>query len=657
MSNTRTFTRAAGAALTLTLSLAPAAAQTIWHVDVTGVPPGTGTSGDPYTSIQYALSRPSTVDGDQLLVRPGTYVENVDFLGKAVKVVSSSGAAVTAIDGGAGGAFLSAVTFQSGEGRGSVLEGFTVQNGWGTIDAAFTFTEGGGILILDSSPTIRDCVARDNEADKGGGIFGRNASPWIADCLVTHNNRAFVPASAWGGGLGFDGGSPTLTRVTSSDNYVGLRGGGAWFLDATASLSGCVLEDNDVTIEGAGAYLDGSSVTFHDCVIRLNNSSDDNGGGLFVDGSSSAAMYGCRIASNRVDNDHTGGGAYVAAGGSLQFFDGEIVDNFSARGGGIATEGALLHVEDSRICDNKARSILALDGNGGGVWIGPGAVTARFVRCVLDGNKAIPGFGAGGEGGAVYGPGYLEHCTVVLNGATKGGGVCGASMLNCIHWFNTPVGLCSPAFVNYTNKEGGYPGIGNIAVDPDLWDAAGGDYHLLLGSPCIDTGDPNSPPDPDGSRADMGAHPHDPAYSAPYCTAGTSASGCRAEIGSIGTPSATAANGFFLTALDVEADKDGLFFFGANGRQANPWGSGSSLQCVVPPVSRGALLTGVGAGGTCEGVFFFDLNARWCAACPKPSQNPGPGAVAQAQLWYRDPFSPSGTTTSMSDALEFQVQP
>jgi len=49
------------------------------------------------------------------------------------------------------------------------------------------------------------------------------------------------------------------------------------------------------------------------------------------------------------------------------------------------------------------------------------------------------------------------------------------------------------------------PGIGNINDSPMFVNAAEDDYHLLYGSPCIDTGDPSSPPDPDGTRADMGA--------------------------------------------------------------------------------------------------------------------------------------------------------
>ena len=142
-----------------------------------------------------------------------------------------------------------------------------------------------------------------------------------------------------------------------------------------------------------------------------------------------------------------------------------------------------------------------------------------------------------------------------------------------------------------------------------------------------------------------------------YCTAGTSAAGCAASIGSAGTASATAASGFDLTASAVEGTRNGLFFYGANGRQANPWGNGSSYQCVVPPIKRTGGLIGIGTAGQCDGAFTFDLNARWCPGCPKPSHNPGPGALVQAQLWYRDPLSTSSQTTSLSDALEFLVAP
>ena len=142
-----------------------------------------------------------------------------------------------------------------------------------------------------------------------------------------------------------------------------------------------------------------------------------------------------------------------------------------------------------------------------------------------------------------------------------------------------------------------------------------------------------------------------------YCTAGTSASGCQATLGANGSPSASAPAGFALVASQVEGNKDGLFFWGINGPQANSWGNGSSFQCVVPPVWRGGLLQGSGSPGTCDGTFLQDLNALWCTGCPKPNKNPGPGTATQAQLWYRDPLNTSNQTTSLSNAVEFTVCP
>jgi hypothetical protein len=139
-----------------------------------------------------------------------------------------------------------------------------------------------------------------------------------------------------------------------------------------------------------------------------------------------------------------------------------------------------------------------------------------------------------------------------------------------------------------------------------------------------------------------------------YCTAGVSASGCQAVLSSTGTPSATATSGFSLTANNVEGTSDGLFFFGTNGRQANAWGNGTSLQCVIPPVLRGGLLSGVGTNGQCDGSSTQDLNTLWSL---KPAKNPGVGGVTQAQFWYRDPQNTSSQTTSLSDAVEFVVCP
>jgi polyhydroxybutyrate depolymerase len=140
-----------------------------------------------------------------------------------------------------------------------------------------------------------------------------------------------------------------------------------------------------------------------------------------------------------------------------------------------------------------------------------------------------------------------------------------------------------------------------------------------------------------------------------YCTAGTTASGCAALLGWSGTPSLSSASGFAVSASGVEGAKDGLFFYGLDGPQANPWGNGTSMQCVVPPVIRAPLETGTGTPGACNGSFWRDFNAFWSTAAP--SKLPEVGGSAWMQLWFRDPANTSNQTTSLSDALEIEVGP
>src|SRR5262249_30583777 len=86
----------------------------------------------------------AAANGDTVLVAPGTYRENVNFLGKLITVQSSGGPAVTIIDGGRAG---SVVTFENGESTSAVLKGFTIENGNAP-------SQGGGISISSASPTI-----------------------------------------------------------------------------------------------------------------------------------------------------------------------------------------------------------------------------------------------------------------------------------------------------------------------------------------------------------------------------------------------------------------------------------------------------------------------------------------------------------------------
>ena len=133
-----------------------------------------------------------------------------------------------------------------------------------------------------------------------------------------------------------------------------------------------------------------------------------------------------------------------------------------------------------------------------------------------------------------------------------------------------------------------------------------------------------------------------------YCTAGTSGLGCTATLSASGLPSASASSGFVLSATGVESDRDGIFFYGRNGRLAHPFQNGSSTLCVQPPVLRAPRVFGSVAPGACQGQLALDLTAHWST---HPGRKPGPGDVVQAQLWYQS------TQGALSDALEFTVCP
>ncbi len=600
---------------------------TTWYVDISGTPPGTGTSADPYTSIQYAIQQPAAASGDTIRVRPGTYVENVDLLGKSLVLESTAGSAVTTIDGNQTG---SVVYVASGEGSGTTIRGLTLTNGSGTY-------------------------LPPGYSDMGGGVFCSGASLLIEDCVVDGNGG---PSVFRGGGVFCSGASVQITGSTIANNWSSGDGGGVFLQGCTALVDDCTVSGNaTIYSNGGGIFILGDSATVSNSTVSGNVALDGGHGAGLAQGGGTLQVTACTITGNDVYNGHEGGGLF-GDGGTMTVTDTAIAGNFSSYGGGAsARSGHSMHFENCVIEGNASAPDGGYGwGNGGGVFARAGA-SVSLKLCTVVGNSAFGYYAGNGEGGGVWGAASLEKCTLALNTAVTGGGACGATLHNCIVWDNTPSAHCAGTVATWSNLEAALAGTGNISSDPLFWNPLTEDVHLRPGSPCIDAGDPTGEPDPDGSRADMGAYPFDADYCSPpasYCTAGISASGCQASISATGTPSATASSGFLLNASSVEGAKNGLFFFGSNGRQANPWGNGTSYQCVTGPVKRGGLLTGVGTSGACNGAFTYDLNARWTS---KPSSNPGAGVLVQAQLWYRDPFNTSSQKTSLSNAIEFGVCP
>ena len=449
----------------------------------------------------------------------------------------------------------------------------------------------------------------------------------------------------------------------SENSFHVLRGNGA---DATALLDGFTVSGGNANTGGGNNDRGGgilciasSSPTIRSCVFDGNGCTFGGGAG-YINGSGSAPSFTDVTFSNNIGGSF--GGAFDIASAGLVRYDRCLFEgNRASRAGALE----IFNTTQVRVTNSTFRGNTATGASGGGgLWIGSGGST------------------------------LVANCTIVANIATNqnNGGIrvqsATPSIVNCILWDNEGPGgaqasnnqVNGTAAVTYSIVEGGFAGTGNLAGDPAFEDVGAGNYALTAASPAIDAGDnsglpagivldqarnarfvddPAVPDTGSGSApiVDIGAFERQAPAFVSYCTAGTSANGCQALLSGSGVPSATATSGFVLTASGVEGQKDGLFFFGTNGRQANSWGNGTSFQCVVPPVSRAGLLTGSGTTGLCDGSFAQDLNALWCPTCPKAAKNPGAGALVQAQLWYRDPTNTSNQTTSLSDGLEFTVQP
>jgi parallel beta-helix repeat protein len=206
---------------------------------------------DHYPTIQDAIN--ASVNGDTVIVRPGVYVENIDFMGKAITVQSEQGSG-----SGAGSCTISpppvsvfppvtnpVVTFDKGETNSSVLDGFIITNGC-------VSTWGGGIYCHGSSPTITNNTITHNYAHFGGGGIGcyNYSDPTITNNTISYNH---VSLSGGGGGIFccYDS-YPTITNNTILANSAN-RGGGI-----LCYASGALIKNN--SIWGNTAFVGGGIV-------------------------------------------------------------------------------------------------------------------------------------------------------------------------------------------------------------------------------------------------------------------------------------------------------------------------------------------------------------------------------------------------------------
>ncbi|MCD6330141.1 MAG: T9SS type A sorting domain-containing protein [Candidatus Cloacimonetes bacterium] len=333
-----------------------------------------------YATIQSGID--SSTIGDTVLVQPGTYIENINYIGKNITVASlflttqdTSYISQTLIDGDSLGAV---VTFVNGEDSTAVLKGFSITRG-------LDYT-GGGINCLSSSPSLSHLKIFNNMAKNGAGVSAVFSDPTFQEIKVYDNT-----ALEYGGGIYLAFSESNIEHATVSNNTA-KGGAGMHCYEASPIINRVLIADND------------------------------------------AELYG---------------------GGFLCYF---------------CSSPSVVNVT---ITNNQC------SGNGAGIYTG---------------NYSYP---------------HFNNCIISDNNGNYG-------VYNCLGYPGTP----NITYSDIWNNQGGNfyncdPGIGCIAADPLFIDSVNEDYHLgwehfpvpdQTMSPCIDSGDPNSPPDPDGTVADMGAY-------------------------------------------------------------------------------------------------------------------------------------------------------
>jgi hypothetical protein len=144
-----------------------------------------------------------------------------------------------------------------------------------------------------------------------------------------------------------------------------------------------------------------------------------------------------------------------------------------------------------------------------------------------------------------------------------------------------------------------------------------------------------------------------------YCTAKVNSLGCLPAIGAVGTPSATAGSGFTVIGRHVINNKGGLLAYGVNGQASSPFQGGT--LCVNSPISVTGKLNSGGNPGTndCSGSYSIDMNAFAVSAGPPAplAALTVPGTVVDCQFFGRDRGFPAPNNTTLSDGLEYTVQP
>ncbi|MDP8314962.1 MAG: right-handed parallel beta-helix repeat-containing protein [Candidatus Celaenobacter antarcticus] len=356
-----------------------------------------------------------------------------------------------------------------------IIENITITNG--------NAEDGGGIYCNNSSPSLANVTISSNSATggysqgEGGGIFCNSSSPSLVNVTISENS-----AGRYGGGMYCEGNSLlSLMNVTISGNSVDGYGGGIYCYESSPILENVTISSNSATgsydAHGGGIYCKNSSPSLVNSTISGNNASY-SGGGIYCY-QSSPSLENVTISSNSTTESYAQGGGVFCNSSSPSFENVTVSDNYSARGGGIYCSNSSPNIENVTISGNSASR------RGSGIYCYYSSPS--IINTIVSYNTGDYGIYASSSNPSItysdffdneYGNFYGCEQSVGVNVTTNANG----DSCDVFH---------------------------NIQLDPQFADTLNGDYHLTENSPCIDAGDPNSPLDPDGTIADMGAYYYD----------------------------------------------------------------------------------------------------------------------------------------------------
>jgi hypothetical protein len=273
-----------------------------------------GSEERPFKRIQAAVDAAKT--GDTILVRKGTYFENIVIEEKAVELRAvDSVPANTTLRAREPGAVISLISAGP-----TIVAGFRITGGSGFFDG--DRYEGGGIYALDGAPEIRDNLIEGNDIRHGPAAE-----------LLTR-----------GGGIAISGGAATIVGNVIRNNRAG---------------------------RGAGLAAAGPTLEIRGNVIEGNEGNSDHGGGVFL-ASPSIDFVGNQVLGNAVGRDlgfGWGGGIYLHDTGTVARLEGNLIrGNFAPTlGSGVfidnEAEAWLFHdLIAANVCPERGGAAVYVDG-------------------------------------------------------------------------------------------------------------------------------------------------------------------------------------------------------------------------------------------------------------------------------------------------------